>query len=167
MYENVKKALAIEGQKLVGEFQRQLKIDGTYATGRTYDSIRAEVENLDLKILADKSLESIDQGRGKNQKAPPVSEIKKWIEVKRIKPRNVDGTYIKVRNKEVYNRYLAKKIAESIGERGTIKRFNYSGTSIVSFVIGRTKNEVFENLVDAYKIDLHNILKDITEKKDG
>ena len=167
MYENVKKALAIEGQKLVADFQRQLKIDGTYATGKTSKSIYAEVTNLDLRILADKSLGSIDKGRGKNQQAPPIADIEKWIRIKGIRPRNVDGSYIKVRNKDLYNKYLASRIADSIGQKGTIKRFGYSGTSIVDFVLQRNKNEVFDQVIKAYKIDLHNILQDITTKKNG
>lgn len=167
MYDNLKKALAIEGQKLVGQLRSQLKIDGTYATGKTSKSIRAEIDGLDLKILADKSLGSIDQGRGRNQKAPPTSDILEWIEVKKIRPRNADGTFLKVRNKDVYNRYLASRISESIGQKGTIKRFNYSGTGIIDFIIGRNKSQVFDELVKAYKIDLHNILQDITTKKNG
>ena len=155
---NLQAELVKYGTLLVQKYKAQLKIDGTQATGDTEKSLNYVVGTAELQILADKSLEYIDQGR-KPGEAPPLSAIAQWARAKGIKPRGGDGSFIK--STSMTEVWMIKNIAKSIAENGTIKRFGYKGSGIIDFVYLNQKNEMLNNIFAAYGRDVQEELNKI------
>ena len=159
---NLQAELVKYGTLLVQKYKAQLKIDGTQATGDTEKSLNYVVGTAELQILADKSLEYIDQGR-KPGEAPPLSAIAQWARAKGIKPRGGDGSFIK--STSMTEVWMIKNIAKSIAENGTIKRFGYKGSGIIDFVYLNQKNEMLNNIFAAYGRDVQEELNKIAKTK--
>lgn len=159
---NLQAELVKYGTLLVQKYKAQLKIDGTQATGDTEKSLNYVVGTAELEILADKSLEYIDQGR-KAGEAPPVSEILRWARAKNIRPRGSGGSFIKVNDKSMF--WMAKNISKAIGEKGTIQRFGYKGSGIIDFVYLNQKDEMLNNIFAAYGRDVQEELNKIAKTK--
>jgi hypothetical protein len=58
-----------------------------------------------------------------------------------------------------------KNISESIGEKGTIKRFGYKGSGIIDFVYLNQKDEMLNNIFAAYGRDVQEIIDEIVRRK--
>ena len=157
---NLQAELVKYGTLLVQKYKAQLKIDGTQATGDTEKSLSYAVNTAELQILADKSLEYIDQGR-KAGEAPPLSAIAQWARAKGIKPRAGDGSFIK--STSMTEVWMIKNIAKSIAENGTIKRFGYKGSGIIDFVYLNQKDEMLNNIFAAYGRDVQEELNKIAK----
>ena len=157
---NLQAELVKYGTLLVQKYKAQLKIDGTQATGDTEKSLNYVVGTAELQILADKSLEYIDQGR-KPGEAPPLSAIAQWARAKGIKPRGGDGSFIK--STSMTEVWMIKNIAKSIAENGTIKRFGYKGSGIIDFVYLNQKDEMLNNIFAAYGRDVQEELNKIAK----
>ena len=155
---NLQAELVKYGTLLVQKYKAQLKIDGTQATGDTEKSLNYVVGTAELQILADKSLEYIDEGR-KPGEAPPLSAIAQWARAKGIKPRGGDGSFIK--STSMTEVWMIKNIAKSIAENGTIKRFGYKGSGIIDFVYLNQKDEMLNNIFAAYGRDVQEELNKI------
>ncbi len=159
---NLQAELVKYGTLLVQKYKAQLKIDGTQATGDTEKSLNYVVGTAELQILADKSLEYIDEGR-KPGEAPPLSAIAQWARAKGIKPRGGDGSFIK--STSMTEVWMIKNIAKSIAENGTIKRFGYKGSGIIDFVYLNQKDEMLNNIFAAYGRDVQEELNRIAKTK--
>ena len=159
---NLQAELVKYGTLLVQKYKAQLKIDGTQATGDTEKSLNYVVGTAELQILADKSLEYIDEGR-KAGEAPPLSAIAQWARAKGIKPRGGDGSFIK--STALTEVWMIKNIAKSIAENGTIKRFGYKGSGIIDFVYLNQKDEMLNNIFAAYGRDVQEELNKIANTK--
>jgi hypothetical protein len=157
---NLQAELVKYGTLLVQKYKAQLKIDGTQATGDTEKSLNYVVGTAELQILADKSLEYIDEGR-KPGEAPPLSAIAQWARAKGIKPRGGDGSFIK--STSMTEVWMIKNIAKSIAENGTIKRFGYKGSGIIDFVYLNQKEEMLNNIFAAYGRDVQEELNRIAK----
>jgi hypothetical protein len=157
---NLQAELVKYGTLLVQKYKAQLKIDGTQATGDTEKSLNYVVGTAELQILADKSLEYIDEGR-KPGEAPPLSAIAQWARAKGIKPRGGDGSFIK--STSMTEVWMIKNIAKSIAENGTIKRFGYKGSGIIDFVYLNQKDEMLNNIFAAYGRDVQEELNRIVK----
>ena len=155
---NLQAELVKYGTLLVQKYKAQLKIDGTQATGDSEKSLNYVVGTAELQILADKSLEYIDEGR-KPGEAPPFSAIAQWARAKGIKPRGGDGSFIK--STSMTEVWMIKNIAKSIAENGTIKRFGYKGSGIIDFVYLNQKDEMLNNIFAAYGRDVQEELNKI------
>jgi len=75
------------------------------------------------------------------------------MRAKRIKP--------SANNKKVSEWFIAKRISETIGEKGTIKRFGYKGSGIIDFVYQNQKDEMLNNIFAAYGRDVQEELNKI------
>ena len=158
--DNLQRELVKYGRLLVERYKAQLKIDNTYATGKTSKSLDYSITDGELTILSDISLKYIDQGRDAGN-MPSANDILRWAESKGIKPRDGQGKFIKVTDRSLF--WMANNIAKAIGEKGTIKRFGYNGSGIIEFVYGRTKNEMIDNIFLAYADDVDNMIKEIVK----
>jgi hypothetical protein len=161
-FSNLQSELVKYGTLLVNKYKAQLKIDGTQATRDTEKSLNYIVGSGQLEILADKSLEYIDKGRGPGE-APPISDILRWAESKNIKPRGKGGSFIKVSDKSLF--WMAGNISNAIRDKGTIKRFGYKGSGIIDFVYQNNKEEMFNDIFAAYGRDVQEMIDEIVKIK--
>ena len=161
-YSNLQSELVKYGTLLVERYKAQLKIDGTQATGDTEKSLNYIVGSGQLEILADKSLEYIDNGREPGE-SPPLSAIAQWARAKGIKPRGGGGSFIK--SNYITEVWMIKNIAKSIAENGTIKRFGYKGSGIIEFVYQNNKEEMLNNIFAAYGRDVQEQIDQIVIQK--
>jgi hypothetical protein len=159
-FSNLQSELVKYGTLLVEKYKAQLKIDGTQATGDTEKSLNYIVGSGRLEILANKSLELIDKGRGPGE-APPISDILRWAEAKNIKPRGSDGSFIQVSDSSLF--WMAGNISNAIRDNGTIKRFGYKGSGIIDFVYKNNKEEMLNNIFAAYGRDVQEALNEIAK----
>lgn len=157
-FSNLQSELVKYGNLLVEKYKAQLRIDGTQATGDTERSLNYIVSSGRLEILANKSLELIDKGRGPGE-APPLSAIAQWARAKGIKPRGGGGSFIK--STYITEFSMIKNIANSIAENGTIKRFGYKGSGIIDFVYQNNKEEMFNNIFAGYGRDIQEMIDEI------
>jgi len=155
---NLQSELVKYGTLLVEKYKAQLKIDGTYATGDTANSLKYIASNDNLQILASNVLEKIDKGTEPGER-PEVSSILRWAKAKKVRPKDGEGRFISVNNKSMF--WMAKNIADSIGEVGTIKRFNGAGSNIIDFVYQNQKEEMLNNIFAAYGRDVQEELNKI------
>jgi hypothetical protein len=108
---NLDIALEIWGNKLINQAKRNLIKQKKPDTGKLARSMKAKAENGVLSIYMEEYGIAVDTGRdGKNKKQnansifgksaraawPPVSAIKKWINTKPVKPRNLNNKKISV-----------------------------------------------------------------------
>ena len=156
--DNLQAELVKYGTILVEKYKSQLRIDETYATGETADSLNYIVDTNQLKILASNVLEKIDKGTDPGDR-PRVSDIISWAKAKKIRPRDGEGRFIEVNNKSIF--WMLKNIADSIEELGTIKRFNNGGSGIIDFVYRNQKDEMLDNIFAAYSRDVQEMIDQI------
>jgi len=159
---NLQSELVKYGNLLVEKYKAQLKIDGTYATGDTANSIAYIATRDKLEIIASNVLEKIDKGTEPGER-PKVSSIIKWAEAKSVRPKDGKGRFIKVTDKTMF--WMAKNIADSIEDVGTIKRFNGAGSGIIDFVYQNQKDEMLNNIFAAYGRDIQETIDEIVKIK--
>jgi len=165
---NTRQALNTAGNLLVQKLKAQLKIDKTYATKELYDSIVYDIDlsskEYKLNILSNSKMAFVDKGR-KPGAPPSIGEILRWADAKGIRPRTKKGKFIE--NSKSNRFWMAKNIAESIGENGTIKRFggNGRGSNIIEFVLQNNREKINNALLNAYQIDLHEHIQQNVIKK--
>ena len=97
----------------------------TNTTGKLRDSLRYRIINRggvpEMKFYskgAQEYADVIEWGRRPNRKPPPSESLIQWIKDKNIKPRGVDGRFIKVANIENWRKGLAFVIGRKIAKDG-------------------------------------------------
>lgn len=108
-YTELRKQVEKIGKDLIIELTNELLKADKKASGNLINSLKYEVVevlgNLMIKLKAQPYLINVDKGR-RPGKMPPVSPIMKWIDLKKIKP------------KDISKKQLAFVIAKSIGRKG-------------------------------------------------
>ena len=159
-YRNLKVELEKYGKLLEMKYKAQLKIDKTYATGDTADSVSYKAYPTRLNILSNEAFKYIDEGRGAG-KTPPVSSIIEWMKAKRIQPRPTK----QIRGSKEYKiKKVAYAIAQSVAKNGTINRFAYQGSGIGGFVFSNIYEEFSKDVLDAYAKDIQLHVKEQIDK---
>jgi hypothetical protein len=109
-YKNLKVAMDQLGKDYILELTNQLISADKKASGNLIRSLRYEVievlNNILIRVYAADYLNVVDKGR-KPGKMPPVSPIKKWMDIRGIRP-----------GKKQTKEQLAFAIAKSIGQNG-------------------------------------------------
>lgn len=164
---NTRQALNSAGRLLEQKLKAQLKIDGTVATKKLYNSITYSLsfgeDEHKLYIWADRKIAYVDRGR-KAGRVPATSTILRWAEAKGIKPKSSDGRFKPSTKKNKYQ--MAYNIAKAIGEKGTIKRFGYGGSDVLNFVLKNNDKRIKESISSAFEKDLHAFVQqDLANKK--
>lgn len=157
---NLRKELISYGKMLVEKYKAQLKIDGTYATGDTANSLDYKITDTELVILADMAMKYIDQGRGGGGQ-PPIQDILEWARAKGVRPRDGEGRFIEVNDRTMFR--MAANISKAISYNGTIKRFGGKGSDIIDFVYQRNKKDIIEDIFLAYSEDVDNMIEEIVK----
>lgn len=132
-FSELKKAIDKLGKEYISELSKQLIKADKVASGKLLRSLKYEVvevlNNLMVRVKSEAYLSIVDKGR-RPGKMPPISPIKKWIQIRRIKP-----------DKKMSDNQLAFAIAKSIAKKGikptgvldkTIKQILKNKTDILS-----------------------------------
>jgi hypothetical protein len=166
LYKRTRTTVKKWGDIFVGKIKQVLRADKTYASGRTLRSVEGALKvNGDIIKYeirsrkagnSDKSvLELIDTGRGPGRQ-PPTQAIRYWMEKKGVQPR-FSGKYAK--KSESNMNWAARKIAEAIGKRGTIKRFNYGGSGILGFVFKSQEEVMTQDIGTSLMLDIEDYIE--------
>lgn len=91
-FNNVRNVLNDFGRFLVEEYQDNLILEDAIASKTLYNSLQYKVENgnnsFEVKLSLEDYWKYIENGR-KPGKFPPISAIKRWIEIKPVLPRPI------------------------------------------------------------------------------
>ena len=129
------------GNRAVDRLKSQVKIDRTNATGVTLNSIKYSIKGTSIVIHHDASLNIVDEGLKAEESFPNVGNIILWMKRKNIQPRKSVGSRGSQFTRRVAGsqgdrnyRASAFAIAKAIHQKGTIKRFGYKGSNILSVI---------------------------------
>lgn len=133
------------GKRAVNELKNKLVTDKTNASRDTLNSIQYKPSGGDIVISFDPSLNILDEGLNRGQRISRSGSegIIKWMKSKNIRPKFAKG----VPSERDY-RASAFLIARKIKEKGTIRRFGYKGSNILSILSNNS----------SFGIDLNNDL---------
>lgn len=158
-YSNTTSSLKKWIDVVASRIKRQLLVDRTNASRRTYNSIETRVDGLKAEIGAEQAngadvstLELIDKGRRRGG-MPPVRVIEKWMEDKNIRPKSGGRFSDKSRKSSAF------AIAKAIAEKGTIKRFAYKGSDVIDFATQPIIDNMTEEILTSYASDVERYLK--------
>lgn len=144
-FKGVSNILNKYGRQITESIKTRLKQDGTYATGRSHDSVVYKVTDTTLEISFDKSVESISKGTKRVR--PSTTAIMAWMDAKGIKGREKKTGRFTSKKKAAY------AIATSIFLNGTIKRFGYKGTGVLDFAFN---NRIYDNMFQEVSEEIYN-----------
>ena len=103
------------GAQLLNELRKNIMIQKKVATGDLLRSLKYKVvpsgSNWKVMLTGNSYIGVLDTGRRRGSKPPPVSAILKWMSVRKIKPRDVRGRFVKPLG-------MAIAIAKKIGRDG-------------------------------------------------
>ena len=146
------------GNRAVEKLKSQVRIDRTNATGATINSIKYRIKGTTIVIDHDASLNIIDEGLKAEESFPNVGNIILWMKRKNIQPRKSVGSRGSQFTRRVAGsqgdrnyRASAFAIAKAIFQKGTIKRFGYKGSNILS-VIGEGSRYQSDFMKDIDKV---------------
>ena len=92
------------------------------ASGDAAKSLKYVVEPDGLSIIGKDYFAQINKGRASG-KHPPMQSLFKWV-----------GNRMAVEDEKEQKR-VAYAVQKAIGEKGTIKRFNYGGSDLLDFIV--------------------------------
>ena len=117
------------GKRAVDDLKNKLVSDRTHASGDTLNSISYSLSGGGIVIEFDPSINILDEGLNTGQRISVSGSegIIRWMKAKGIRPRFSKGTVT-----ERDYKASAFLIARAIRARGTIQRFGYRGSDILS-----------------------------------
>ena len=157
---------ALEG--LAKDYQmtiwREMSANKLNASGRLRDSIKYDVSEDGFTIESKEFHSLLLGGDGRRRGTQPSTDvILSWMKSKGIRPiRRLKGGVKFSRmntNKRSAEKSAAFAIAKSIKGNGTIKRFGYKGSNIIKDATERMVAKGYEPIMDAYKQDLVEKMK--------
>lgn len=146
-------------REYASEFERiykeRLREDDFKATGNLINSIETKVKVGDdyysITFFAKDYFKWVEEGR-KSGKWPPREAILKWIRAKKILPHPDREGNLPTENQ------LAFLIQRSIGENGTIKRFEYAGSHIVAETVEQLNEQYLPLFQEALAEDAEHFI---------
>ena len=117
------------GKRAVSDLKTKLVSDSTHASGETLNSISYSAKGGGIVVEFDPSINILDEGLNTGQRisASGSQGIIRWMKAKGIRPAFAKGTVT-----ERDYKASAFLIARAIRNRGTIRRFGYRGSDILS-----------------------------------
>ena len=154
----VRRLLERMGSEALQRLRTNINKDRTRASGALHDSMYYKIVKTRIDIYMANYAKAIDEGTNPRTGKPSsyfVGKIKKWMQSK--------GLTGKVRNKsgKVNINKSARAIAESIYERGTIKRFGYKGSNFIDRAVNNIENEFDEDILTAFSSEIDKELEKI------
>lgn len=155
----LKKIAQEYGAKLISALSNEIKSAKKVATGDLLKSLKYKVvptgSNFTALIFANDYIKILDQGRRPGAKPPPMKVILKWIDVRKIKPRDKkSGRFIK--NTKEAREGMAFAIANKIGRDGFDKQPHH--------VIQKALTKVFKSKSQVEANAREYLVKDIKEQ---
>ena len=162
MEEKIKRLLERYGEKIVEQIKEKLRREGLYASGNLNRTIYSFVEQNgdDWQIVLEQQgdpsyLGAIDEGARPN---PTYQAIVDWLESKRTVIRDEEtGRFRKLTPGRI--KRAAFNIRNAIAENGIIKRYGYSGSGVVDFVLDRTLPNLEEELADLVEVEIVDLIE--------
>ncbi len=154
----VRRLLERMGSEALQRLRTNINKDRTRASGALHDSMYYKIVKTRIDIYMANYAKAIDEGTNPRAGKPSsyfVGKIKKWMQSK--------GLTGKVRNKsgKVNINKSARAIAESIYEKGTIKRFAYKGSNFIDRAVNNIENEFDEDILAAFSSEIDKELEKI------
>lgn len=154
----VRRLLERMGSEALQRLRTNINKDRTRASGALHDSMYYKIVKTRIDIYMANYAKAIDEGTNPRTGKPSshfVGKIKKWMQSK--------GLTGKVRNKsgKVNINKSARAIAESIYEKGTIKRFAYKGSNFIDRAVNNIENEFDEDILAAFSSEIDKELEKI------
>lgn len=152
------------GKEAVLVLKREMRIDRTVASGDTLNSIIYKVSTNKVTIQFDSTLGIIDGGNRAGGSAPSAADILVWMRAKNIRPRATrKGSNSFTGQSENNMKRSAFAIARSIAAKGTIKRFGYGGSDILSRIEqgSKTMRSLDEDISDLFDDKIQLIFKQL------
>ena len=117
------------GKRAVSDLKSKLVSDGTHASGETLNSINYSIKGGSIVVEFDAAINVLDEGLNTGQRisASGSQGIIRWMKAKGIRPAFAKGTVT-----ERDYKASAFLITRAIRNRGTIRRFGYKGSNILS-----------------------------------
>jgi hypothetical protein len=147
----IRKALERLGSEAIERLRDNINQDRTRASGRLHDTMYYSIVGSSVEIFMSSYAMTVDEGRKAGARVPKgfVKDIERWMAFKGISPQK----------KTI--RESAKAIAQSIYERGAIKRFGYSGSNFIDRAVNNVLNEFDDDLLTAWMSGLEEELNKI------
>jgi hypothetical protein len=124
------------------------------ASSRLKNTMSSEVVGNTVNIYMAKYAMDVEKGLKPRKNMKPskgfVSNIQDWMKFKGILPENGRSTL-----------QSANAIAQSIYNRGTIKRLGYAGARFIDRAVNNAMNQFDSDLLEAFTIDLQKELDKI------
>ena len=154
----VRRLLERMGSEALQRLRTNINKDRTRASGALHDSMYYKIVKTRIDIYMANYAKAIDEGANPRTGKPSsyfVGKIKKWMQSK--------GLTGKIRNKsgKVNINKSARAIAESIYEKGTIKRFGYKGSNFIDRAVNNIENEFDEDILTAFSSEIDKELEKI------
>ena len=117
------------GKRAVDDLKNKLVSDRTHASGDTLNSISYSIKGGNIVIEFDATINILDEGLNAGQRISESGSdgIVRWMKAKGLRPRFAKGTIT-----ERDYKASAFLIARAIKARGTIQKFGYKGSNILS-----------------------------------
>lgn len=160
MKKKINQALKNYGIEAVKVLKREMRIDRTVASGKTLNSIKSKVKGTSVIIEMDSTLGIIDAGNRPMGSAPSSHEILEWMRDKNIRPRATrKGSSSFTGSSDRNMKASAFAIARAIAKKGSIKRFAYRGSNVLSRI--ESGSQAMRELEDDLKEILNEEVKTI------
>lgn len=138
LIDDIEALLSLYGEKIVQDIRTKMSEDGTMATGASSESLKYDIQDNTLKVTGNESIAVVSEGRPAGRRFPNIQNIQNWINKKGIQPNKPN----------IRPRDLAYVIARAISKNGSIKRFGYSGSGLLDYVINKNNEPLTQDLAD-------------------
>ena len=161
-------------KELAEEFEirlkREARVDktvasGDFARGFSVDVVDKSLNVTNLTDYAKAVIEGASPSKTRNDSEGKKRRIERWIKAKGIRPYRKLKRGVKFARTNTERKSALKgavyAISKAISEKGTIKRFNYSGSNLLERVYGEMESKFKVNLTESYKEDLKTEIRRI------
>ena len=143
---DLKSLLELYGEIFVNDLIGRMNEQNVNATGNAARKIRYKANQTNLKITGPEYVLAVDEGLRRDnykKRQPSTSKngLNDWVAA-RVAP-NLSGMELK---------RLTFAIAHTIKNNGTIKRFQYRGADLISFILNKNLNRMTADIAD-YVLD--------------
>lgn len=142
-------ALAEVAERIIAEMVSEIRSNRKVVTGDLASSFNYSIDELELNIESDVEYAGV-QDRGYSGPMPPVGKIKRWAQLRGLRPRHLTG---KKAGKFMSLDQFAFLAARSIG------RYGYSGIDYVANAFLRTSDLIDRAIGEAYAQDIEEMLE--------
>ena len=164
----LKEALGKLAEDYKKEFEREIVAKEMVASGKLKKSLQVKLEKEGFSISSDEIHSYLLGDRGyrptrtgsKADKEAKWDRLGEWAKSKGMQPllRDKKGRFKKV-TKDSYRR-LGFLLSRSLNEKGSIERFNYKGSNVISSVVDKLSKKSEDVIVEAFEEEIVAMIKE-------